>query len=130
MGNIQSTDQLELAIEILETEHSDKGMLLKEQFNLTYESLKPLSLLKSAVKELTTSPYMAENAIGSVTGIATGYLSRRLIIGKSGNIFRKFLGAIIQYSITNFVARHPDQVKSIGQFLIQNIFHKREENSE
>jgi hypothetical protein len=130
MGNIQATDQLKLAIEALEAEHSDKGMLLKEQFNLTYESLKPLSLLKSAVKELTTSPYMADNAIGSVTGIATGYLSRRLIIGNSGNIFRKLFGAIIQYSVTNLVARHPDQIKAIGHFLIRKMFHNKEDNSE
>lgn len=130
MGHIQSTDQLKQAIEILEAEHSEKGMLLKEQFNLTYENLKPLSLLKSAVKELTASLYMADNTLGSFAGIATGYLSRRLIIGNSGSIFRKLFGAILQYSVTNLVARHPDQIKALGHFLIRKIFHNKEDNSE
>jgi len=130
MGHIQSTDQLKQAIEILEAEHSEKGMLLKEQFNITYENLKPLSLLKSAVKELTTSLYTTDNTLGSVASIATGYVSRRLIVGNSGSIFRKLFGAILQYSVTNLVARHPDQLKAMGHLLIKKIFHNKEDNSE
>lgn len=130
MENIQSIDKLKLAIEVLEAEHSYKERLLKEQFNLTFESLKPLNLLKSALKELTTSPYMAESVIGSVAGLATGYLSRKVVVGASANIFRKLFGAFLQYGVTNLVARHPEQVKSIGQLLIQKIFHKKEDNSE
>ena len=129
MGSIQSIDQLKLAIEVLESEQSAKGLLLKEQFNRTYDSLKPLKLLQTAIKEFTTFPDTAESAIGPVTGLATGYLFRRLVIGNSGNIFRKLIGAFIQYGVTNFVARHPDQVKYFGQFLIQKIFHKQEDNS-
>lgn len=130
MGNIQSSDELKLAIEALEAEQYLKGLLLKEQFNLTFESLKPLNLLKGAVKELTTSPYMTKSLMGSVAGLASGYLSRKMVVGPSANIIRKLFGVFLQYGVTNLVTRHPEQVKSIGQYLFQKIFHKKEANYE
>jgi hypothetical protein len=62
-------------------------------------------------------------------GLATGYLSRKIVVGASGNIFRKLLGSILQFGVTNIVAQHPDVIKSIGQFIFQHIFRKKEINS-
>ena len=46
MQNITSTAGLKNAIQLLEAEQAVKGQLLKEQFYITYESLKPVNLLK------------------------------------------------------------------------------------
>ena len=130
MQNITSAAGLKNAIQLLEAEQAVKGQLLKEQFYLTYESLKPVNLLKSTLNDIASSPYLIDNILGTAMGLATGYLSKKIFIGASGNIFRKLFGSILQFGVTNVVAQHPDTIKSFGQFIFQHIFRKKEMNSE
>lgn len=130
MGKISSVAELKDAIELLELEHSVKGKLLKEQFFLTYESLKPVNLLKSALREVSSSPYLIDNILGTALGLTTGYLSKKLVVGASGNLFRKMIGSILQFGVTNIVAQHSDTIKSFGKYIFQYIFHKKEMSTE
>ncbi len=130
MQNITSSTELKNAIQLLEEEQAIKGQLLKEQVFITYESLKPVNLLKSTLKDLSSSPYLIENIVGSAVGIATGYVSKKIVVGASANIFRKLFGTILQFGITNLVAQHPDAIKSFGQYIVQHIFRKKEKDSE
>jgi len=126
MLNITSVAGLKNAIQILEAEQADRGQLLKEQFHITYESLKPANLFRSTLHDISTSPYLIENIVGTVLGLATGYLSKKLVVGASVNGLRKLFGSILQFGITNYVAQHPEAIKSAGQFIFQHIFRKKE----
>ena len=126
MQNITTIAELRVAIQFLEIEQMEKRIQLKEQFYITYESLKPINLIKSTLKELFTSPNLIDNIIGTSLGIASGYLSKKIVIGASHNIFRKLLGSLLEFGVSNLVAQHPDGVKSIGQHLFQLFFHKKE----
>ena len=130
MQKITPTDELKNAIQLLEVEQAAKWLVLKEQFHLTYESLKPVNLFKSTLNEVASSPYLIDNIIGNAVGLATGYLSKKIVIGTSGNIFRKLIGFVLQFGVANFVAHRPDAIKSIGQFILQHVFRKKEMNSE
>ena len=130
MQKITPTDELKNAIQLLEVEQAAKWLVLKEQFHLTYESLKPVNLFKSTLNEVASSPYLIDNIIGNAVGLATGYLSRKIVVGASGNKFRKLIGFILQFGVANFVAHRPDAIKSIGHFIIQHVFRKKEMNSE
>ncbi|MGD0342786.1 MAG: hypothetical protein ABSA76_13870 [Bacteroidales bacterium] len=130
MQEITSTAELQDAIQLLESEQAVKRQLLKEQFYITFESLKPLSLLKSAVKDLSSSPYLLDNISGTAIGVASGYLSKKIFIGTSGNLIRKLLGSILQFGVTNVVAQHSDTIKSIGQAIFQHFLRKKEMNSQ
>ena len=130
MQEITSTAALQDAIQLLESEQAVKRQLLKEQFYITFESLKPLSLLKSAVKDLSSSPYLLDNISGTAIGVASGYLSKKIFIGTSGNLIRKLLGSILQFGVTNIVAQHSDTIKSIGQAIFQHFLSKKEMNSQ
>jgi hypothetical protein len=129
MQNITSVSGLKNAIQLLEVDQAIKGQLLKEQFYITYESLKPINLLKSALNEVSTSPYLIDNILGTVMGLVSGYLSKKVFIGGSGNIIRKLMGSILQFGITNVVAKHSDAIKAFGQVIIQYILHRKEINS-
>ena len=130
MQNITSSKALRNAIQLMEEEQAIKGQLLKEQVLTTYESLKPINLIKNTLKDLSSSPYLIENIAGSVVGIATGYVSKKIVIGASANIFRKLFGTILQFGITNLVAQRSDAIKSVGQYIVQQVFRKSEKNSE
>jgi hypothetical protein len=128
MKNTTSVARLKKNIQLLEEEQAFKGQLLKEQFYLTYESFKPGKLLGNTLKEMVASPYFVENVIDTTIGLATGYLSRKIVVGASSNIIRRLLGSLLQTGVTSFVTKHPDTIKSVGQAFLQNIFRKKEKS--
>ena len=126
MENITTSIELKNAIQRLKVEQTIEEQLLKEQFYYTYESLKPINLLRSTIYDITTSPHLIDSILGTATGLATGYLSRKIMmLGASGNLFRKLLGSVMQLGVTNVVSQNPDKIKSIGQYIFQHILHKK-----
>lgn len=107
-------------------EKAISGQLLKEQFYCAYGSIKPVSLLRNTLYEMTSSPHLIDNIIGMAVGLATGYVSRIAIVGVSGNLIIKLFGSVLQLGITNNVAQHPDTIKSIGQNIFQHLLRKKE----
>jgi len=130
MQNISSAIELKKAIQLLEIEQTVNRQLLKDQFLITYESLKPLNILKRTLKDIASSPNLVDNILGATVGAASGYLTKKIIVNSSGNIFRNLFGSILQFGITNMVAQHPDAIKSFGNFILQHITRKKEANSE
>ena len=129
MQNITSKAGLKDAIQLLEAEQAIKGQLLKDQFYLTYESLKPVNLLMHTLKEISSSPYLIDNISGTAMGLAGGFLSKKIFVGTSGNLIRKLIGSILQFGVTNIVAQNSEIIKSVGQAIFQHFFHKKEMNS-
>ena len=129
MQNITSIAELKDAIQVLEVEQGIKEKILKEQLYLTYESLKPINILKKTLKEISSSPYMIDNISGTAMGLASGFLSKKIFIGASGSLFRKLIGSILQFGITKVVAQNSNVIKSIGQAVFQYFLRKKELNS-
>ena len=129
MQNITSIAGLKNSIQLLEAEQSIKEQLLKEQLFLAYESLKPVNLIRHTLKEISSSPYLIENISGSAMGLLSGFLSRKIFVGSSGNLFKKLIGSVLQFGITNIVAQNSDVIKSVGQTVLHHFFRKKELNS-
>jgi hypothetical protein len=125
MQTITSSAGLKDAIQLLEVEQAIKGQLLKEQFYITYESLKPVNIIKHTLKEISSSPYLLDNIPGTAMGLLSGFLSKKIFVGASGNLIRKLLGSILQLGVTNVVAHNSDIIKSVGQALLQHFFRKK-----
>jgi len=124
MENISCAAELKLAINEKQFELDLQGQLLKEEFFVAYKSLKPISLIKNTLAEITSSPYLIENMLGAVMGMVSGYVSKKIAVGTSHNLFRKIMGSLLQFGVTNLVAQHPDVLKNYGQLIIEKIFHK------
>jgi hypothetical protein len=129
MQNITSIAGLKDAIQVLEAEQSIRGQLLKDQLFLTYESLKPVNLIRNTLKEISSSPYLIDNIPGTIMGLASGYISKKVFTGASGNIFRKLLGLILQFGVTNVVTRNSEVIKSVGLSVFQHFLQKKVMNS-
>jgi hypothetical protein len=130
MQDITSVAELRKAIQLLEEEELIKRQLLKDHLKITFESLRPINLLKNTLKDISASPELIDNIIGNVAGLASGFLSNKLIVGSSGNVFRKIIGAIVQLGVSGFVARHSDAIKSFGQSILHYLLRKKETHSE
>jgi len=129
MENITSSAGLKNNIQLLIIEQAILGQQLKEQFFVTYESFKPANLLRNTLREAISSPHLIDDILGTAVGLATGFVSKKIVIGASGNLIRKLLGSITQLGVTTVVAQHPDTIKSIGQFIFQHIFRNKKTES-
>jgi len=129
MENITSTAELKNAIQRLEAGQAVEGQLLKEDLNIFIDSFKPINLLKSAFSDITTSPHLIDNIVSTAVGLGTGYLSRVLVVGGSGNLIKKLLGIVLQLGVTSSVAQNPGTVKALGHYIFQNIFHRKDKNN-
>lgn len=125
MQNITSMAGLKNAIELLEVEQTVKGQLLKEQFHLTYESLRPINLFRNGLKEFFGAPLISENLSGTAMGAAGGFLLKKLFVGRSGNIFRKLIGSVLQFGITNIFAKNSDIITSFVQSIFQQFVRNK-----
>jgi hypothetical protein len=130
MQNIISVATLKNAIQLLEVEQGVKGQLLKDQFYLTYESLRPVNLLKHALHDISSSPYLIDNILSTAVGIVSGFLTNKIFIGRSGSMVRNLLGSILQFGVTNVVAQHPETIKSLGDVIMQFILPRKGVKSE
>ena len=125
MQNITSTAGLKDAIQLLEVEQGIKGQLLKDELLLAYESLKPVNILRNTLKEISSSPYLIDNISGTAMGLLSGFLSKKIFVGTSGNLIRKLIGSFLQFGVTNVVAQNSEVIKSVGHALIQHFFRKK-----
>ena len=125
---IDSVAGLKNAIQILEAESEMNRQLLKEQFYLTSESLRPINILKHTLKSMSVPPILIEAILGTTMGLAVNYFSKKQAISTAGYIIKKLIGSILKLGVTNTIAKHSHSIKSIGQGLIQHFLHKNEMN--
>lgn len=125
MHKVTSTSELKEAILQLELKQKEQWVDLKDNLNVAFESLKPINLIKTTYREFLSTPHMAEDIIGSTIGLASGFITKKLVVRKSGNILRAFAGGLAQMLISNFVTRHAGTVKTIGSGLLHRIFFKK-----
>lgn len=126
MENITTANDLKATILVLEIEQGLLSAELKNHFFLAYDSLKPVNMLKNALHEINTSPFLFDNIVSALTGFASGYISKKLVVGSSHNMFRKLIGLVLQFGVTNLVANNPETLKSIGRTLFQSLFVSKE----
>lgn len=105
--------QLQEKILLLEAKQQNDKVLLKEQFKLSFESLKPLNLVKDAFNELTNLSGFGGETLDTSLGIAAGYFSRKIVVGSSTNPFKKILGSLVQASVTGIVLKNAEEIKSV-----------------
>jgi len=124
MKKINSEATLRDAIVQLEHRRADEEKMLREQFHLACESMKPINLIKSTFKEAIASPDLKDNILNTSVGLAAGYVSKLLFVNVSHSPLKKLLGIALQFGITKLVAKNPEAVKSLGRGLMKIINRK------
>ena len=129
MEKIASETQLIEAIRLLEIKQKEEGFLLKEQFKITYESLKPVNLIKNTVKDLITTPDLKANLLSSVLSIATGYASKKMLIGETTSPIKRLLGSVFQMGVTSMVSPKAEAIVSGIANVIKHIALRKNKNT-
>ena len=126
MTNPTAKEALRESIRQLEIRQVQEGEELKAQFKTTYESLKLVNLVKSSIKDLTESSEIKSTLFESIVSVMTGYFSKKLMVGKNSNPFLKIVGLVMQFGITNLVAKNAEVIRLYISELIDQFLHPKE----
>jgi hypothetical protein len=121
MPGITTIDELREAIRLLEIEQKAEGILLKEQFKITYESLKPANLIANTIKELNTNTDFKGDLLNTTLGLAAGYLSKKVVIGNNSGPLKQLLGTFLQMGVSALITKNADSIKSFGSQLFSHL---------
>ncbi len=105
MENISSTSELKYVIQLLEEEQQVKSLEVKQQYYTTLESIKPINLLKSSLKDAVTPSHLQDDLLIGALSIASGYMAKKLILGASPNIPKRIIGLVLQFGITSVMSQ-------------------------
>jgi hypothetical protein len=125
MQRITSESSLREAILLLKSKQADEERLMKEQFQVTVNSIKPLNLIKGFFKDASGSQDIKDNLVSTSVGLTAGYVSKLLFQGLTKNPVKKLLGTAIMFGITNIIAKNPEAIKSIGKRFFK-LFRKKQ----
>lgn len=125
MKKKNETDALNELIVLQQYQYDVDLQLLKEQFHIAYESVKPVNLIKNLVHDITSSPEIKEDILGNIMGLATGFISKKLMVNKDSGTIKKLFGTVVQFAIGNMVSKHSIDIKAVGTALYNNFFKKK-----
>ena len=123
MAKQNAVTSLRESIYFLEIRQAEEGKILKEQFKITYESLKPVNLIKSSIQELANSVEIKNNLFETVVSILTGYLTKKIMVNSKSNPIMKIFGAFLQYGVTSLISKNAENIRILISDLIDRIFH-------
>lgn len=96
---------LDKAIFELEVQRNHQKLVLKNQMNVTLNSLNPFALIKQSYTEMKDDPDLKKKIIQAAVSFAAGLLSKKLLIGNTNSTFKNILGYLIQFGVTKFIAK-------------------------
>lgn len=129
MENQYTAESLKVAIKALEIKQVEEGQLVKEQLLITYENLKPINILRNIVKDVYSTENYTQDFVEIVAGMTSGFVTKKIIIGRSKNPMLKLVGLAIQFGMTTLVSKKYTAIKdSLLQFV--NRFLKDREQKQ
>jgi len=114
MKSIRNEHELKETIRTFSIQCDEEKDILKQNFHLAYANLKPINLVKHAIKAMIESKELKQNALDYAIGISSGFMTKKLVQGGLHHPLKKILGTILQIGVTQFVYKNPQKVKSAG----------------
>lgn len=123
MQNINSAADLKKAIIQLELDRTVQWEFLQEQVCNTYESMKPINLIKNSLIDMASSPYLKNKVFALILNSLNKFVSKHTSKEKSDNPFKNFINNLLQVGVSNFIV-NPIALNLIKGFLVQYLFKK------
>lgn len=126
---INNREELRAAILDLEDRKQREKQQLLDNFHDFTESLKPLNLIRSTFIKVKETPGITGNILKATVGLGVGFLSKRLLLGKSPGILKKILGSAIELGVAGLVTKKSETIKSSGIRFLRNLFGSKSQDS-
>lgn len=104
-----------------ETEREAYREELKTQFHVTYESLKPLNIIKTTLQQAMASPDIGSGLLNTGIGLAAGFVAKKLVTGGTRNPITRMLGAVLEAVVARKTEARADDIRTAGGHFIKKI---------
>ncbi len=128
MSKISNEAELKAMIRELELKTTLQENALKENARTTAKSFEPANLLKIGLQHIKTVAVnrdVRSTVLNTFVGLASGYVTRRIVVGKNGNIFKRTLGTAVQAAITKMVFKKLPGWQEKTSDLLSSLADKR-----
>ncbi len=106
--------KLEYLIGALEYQKSQELCALKTQFQVTYDSFKPVNILKNSLLEIKNTPEIKKNIKGTLLGISGGFVMNKLVSITSTNPVMKVVGTVLQFVVGNYISKYAQKNEALN----------------
>jgi ribosomal protein L29 len=130
MQNTDASARLKQLIVLKEAEHELEGALLKLRFQEAYENIKPINIIKNAIKKVITSPDLKNNLVNSAIGLSSGFVAKKVFTGGSHNPITKLFGVILEKVIAGKVTANADEIKVIAKIMVGKLIKRKTDPGE
>ena len=124
MKKINNAADLDRAIAELEHKAAFQKKDIQETFATVSENLKPLNLVKSGFRSVIHSGNK-EDIFNVLLGLGSGFLGRKLLLGKTKGVVGKTLGQAVQWGVTGLISKNAEAIKEKAGVWIDKLFKKK-----
>lgn len=116
-----AVDSLRESIRLLEIRQAEEGKIFKEQLLITYDSLKPVNLIKSTIRDISASVEIRSGLLETILSILSGYVTQKMIVRPGSNILIRIMGTVLQFGVAGFVAKNVEPIRRNMNQLFEKI---------
>ncbi|KAF0237456.1 MAG: hypothetical protein FD181_2022 [Prolixibacteraceae bacterium] len=120
-------ESLQETIKALEIKQAEKGQLLKRELLNTYENIKSINIFRNIIKEFYSTDKYKQDFVEIIAGLTTGFLTKKIVVGKSKNPLLKIVGLAIQFGITTLVSKKYNTLKDSVIQIISRFLDEKED---
>jgi hypothetical protein len=121
MAKKPATELLKERIAALEIKQAEEGKAFREGLVATYESLKPVNLLKSSVQEFTSSPELKKTLFETIILLINGFITKAVVSSPKNALWVKLLTTLLQLGVTSALTNRFDLIYQFFSKLIEKI---------
>lgn len=95
MQKITNADELREAILRLEDKKKAEQELLKGEFQIAKEKLKPSNVVRNTFSQIFTGSNMIRTIMIITVGLTVGFITKKYFQGLTGRLLRRLLGRVM-----------------------------------
>ncbi|MBK9481150.1 MAG: hypothetical protein IPO02_04010 [Bacteroidetes bacterium] len=116
---MNSTSLLKERIQQLEYQQTEALSEIKLEFSNIYESVKPMNIIKNTLESSLNMPEIKDKLIDSLLGLATGFVTKKILVKNGDTAMGKVLGTVVQFAVAALVAKNSDKLKEVSRNILQ-----------
>ncbi len=105
MAKITSTDDLKNEIQQLEYIQASREPALKLKLLETYESIKPINLLKTTIREAIASPNLHIDTVNAAISFSIRFIAKKVFTENAKNPLTELLTEVVEVSVLSIVSQ-------------------------
>lgn len=130
MKKPNAADSLKETIRLLEIRQAEEAKEFKEQFKLTYESLKPANIIKSTIRDLAYSVEVKNNLFDTVVSLVSNYMAKKILSDSKSGFFARIFRVLAHFGITNMITNNSEEIRIYLANIIDRLFSSKDKVAE